>query len=449
MPKNILPSAFLGKIDRHLYNKLSISSKRSCSILALSLLALQLQATENHSFVPISKGAYSNPVYFQNIVKGKVVNAEGIAIAGVTVKEKGTSKGVLTSSDGTFSISVANRNAVLEFRSVGYHTIEKKASDNLTSVTMEELNNELDEVVVVGYGKQKKSHLTGAVSSIKGDELESRPVQNTAQALQGMIPGLNVQTGGLGGELNQSMSVNIRGTGTIGAGSSSAVLVLIDGMEGDMNALNPQDIESITVLKDAAASAIYGSRAPFGVILITTKTGKSGRTMVSYNNNVRLGKPRGLPTMLDSKTFANYYNEVAANDGESAKFSQDVLNRIDAYQKGEITTGTIANASNRWDYYTGSNGNTDWFEEFYRDFTTSHEHTLSLSGGTEKVNFYTSGNYMDQNGLNRYANDNFQRYSLSNKINAKITDKLDFQSNTRFVREDYDKPVHMNDLFLS
>lgn len=243
------------------------------------------------------------------------------------------------------------------------------------------------------------------------------------------------------------MSVNVRGSGTIGVGSSSAVLVLIDGMEGDMNALNPQDIESISVLKDAAASAIYGSRAPFGVILITTKSGKSGKVTVNYNNNIRLGKPRGLPTMLDSKTFAYYFNEVAANDGEGAKFNQDVLNRIEAYQKGEITSGTIANASNRWEYYTGSNGNTDWFKEFYKSNTTSQEHTISLGGGSEKVNFYTSANYMDQNGLNRYANDNFQRYSLSNKINAKVSDNIDFQSNTRFVREDYDKPVHMNDLF--
>lgn len=218
-------------------------------------------------------------------------------------------------------------------------------------------------------------------------------------------------------------------------------------MEGDMNAINPQDIENITVLKDAAASAIYGSRAPFGVILITTKSGKSGKIIANYNNNVRLSKPRGLPTMLDSRTFAHYFNEVASNDGETAKFSQEVLDRIDAYQRGEISSVSQPANNNRWEYYTGSNANTDWFKEFYRDYTTSHEHTLSLSGGTDKLNFYSSGNFMDQNGLNRYADDNFQRYSLSTKINAKINDKLDLMSNTRFVREDYDKPTHMNDLY--
>lgn len=429
-------------------------SKKSYSILALSLLALHGYSYGNTAN---PSGLFSSPVnieskantpgIFQLVKEGFVSDTEGKPIAGVTVKEKGTNNIVLTSTNGAFKINVKSTNAVLEFTFVGYLSQEKNVNDNLNAISLISDNKSLEEVVVVGYGTQKKSHLTGAVSTIKGEDLESRPVQNATQALQGLIPGLNVQTSGLGGELNQTMSVNVRGSGTIGVGSRSSVLVLIDGMEGDMNALNPQDIDNITVLKDAAASAIYGSRAPFGVILITTKTGKNGKINVNYSNNVRLGKPRGLPTMLDSKTFANYYNEVAANDGEAAKFTQVVLDRIDAYQKGEITTPTVADPSNRWQYYTGSNANTNWFDEFYRDYTTSQEHSMSANGGNEKFNFYTSGNYMDQNGLNRYANDNFQRYSFSNKINAKVSEKVDFMSNTRFVREDYDKPVHMNDLF--
>lgn len=380
-------------------------------------------------------------------IKGTVLNASGKPIAGVTVTERGTSNTVLTAEDGTFTLKVANEKSILDFSYVGYASLSENASRNPMLLTMASQDRALEEVVVVGYGTQKKANLTGAVSSLDGKELESRPVQNVGQALQGMIPGLNLQTTGLGGELNQNLSVNIRGAGTIGVGSSSSVLVLIDGMEGNMNALNPQDIENITVLKDAAASAIYGSRAPFGVILITTKSGKSGKITANYSNNIRLGKPRGLPTMLDSKTFAYYFNEVAANDGEGAKFSQEVLERIDAYQKGEIETTTTPNASDRFQYYTGSNGNTNWFKEFYRDFTTSHEHTLSLNGGTDKLNFYSSANYMDQNGLNRFANDNFQRYSIATKINAKINDKLDLMYNTRFVREDYEKASHMNDLY--
>lgn len=383
----------------------------------------------------------------QTAVEGQVVDKDGEPIAGVTVTEQGTNNGVLTAADGTFKLTVSNDSSTLVFTSIGYITFNQKVSGERLTVRLVEEDQTLDEVVVVGYGTQKKTHLTGAVSTINGKELASRPVQNVGQALQGMMPGLNVQTSGMGGELDQAMNINVRGIGTIGAGSSSSVLVLIDGMEGNMNTINPQDIENITVLKDAAASSIYGSRAPFGVILITTKSGKSGKVAANYSNNVRFGSPRGLPTMLDSRTFANYYNEVAANDGEAAKFPQEVLDRIDAYQRGEISTASVAGTNGRWEMYTNSNGNTDWFEEFYRDFTTSHEHTLSLSGGTEKINYYGSANYMDQNGLNRHANDNFQRYSLANKVNAKISDKLDLMSNTRFVREDYDKPVHMNDLY--
>lgn len=427
-------------------------SKRSYSVLALSLIALQSYSTE-YSFsnygINNSGNSLLNTAKFQpqDQIKGIVSNVKGEPLAGVSVKEKGTANVVLTSSNGSYSITVKNNTAILEFSYIGFLPVERKVSTDVSNIVLEEDNTALDEVVVVGYGTQKKQHLTGAVSSINGKELQSRPVQNVGQALQGLMPGLNVQASGLGGELNQNMSINIRGAGTIGAGSSSSPLVLIDGMEGDLFSLNPQDIENISVLKDVAASSIYGSRAPFGVILITTKSGKQGKTAVGYNNNFRFGSPRGLPTMLDSKTFAHYYNEAASNSNQGAVFTQEVLDLIEAYQKGEITTTTTVNNSNRFNYYGGSNGNTNWFEEFYRDFTSSQEHSLNVSGGNEKVNFYTSGGFMDQNGLNRYADDNLQRYNLNNKINVKISDKLEFMSNTRFVREDYDKPTHMNALF--
>lgn len=423
-------------------------SFRKTTALGLILMAAQSYAfaEEAHTTVPLKK-VHVSVENVQTAVKGTVRDQDGTPLSGVSVIEKGTSNGASTDANGNFSLTLQSSSAILQFIYVGYETLERSASENLSQVILQSTSEQLDEVVIVGYGTQKKAHLTGAVSSIGGEELESRPVQNVGQALQGVMPGLNVQTTGLGGELNQNMSFNIRGAGTIGVGSSSAPLVLIDGMEGNLNAINPQDIENITVLKDAAASSIYGSRAPFGVILITTKSGKEGRTTVNYNNNVRLGQPRGLPTMLDSRTFAYYFNEVAANSGEAPKFSQEVIERIEAYQRGDINTVSIPTANGRWEYYQASNANTDWFKEFYRDFTTSHDHSLSVSGGTEKINFFTSGNFMDQNGLNRYAEDNFQRYSLANKINVKISDNLDLTSNTRFVREDYDRPVHMNALY--
>lgn len=383
----------------------------------------------------------------QYTATGRVVDKNGAPLPGATVTEKGTNNKTSTNLQGEFSLVVSSSRAILEVSSLGYATSSASITGANMTITMLEMQNEMEEVIVVGYGTQKKVNLTGAVSSIDSKELDSRPVQNVGQALQGLAPGLNVQTSGLGGELNQTMNVNIRGTGTIGVGSSSSALVLIDGMEGDLNAINPNDIENISILKDAAASSIYGSRAPFGVILITTKSGKQGKTIVNYNNNVRLSKPRGLPTMLDSKTFAYYFNEVKSNDGESAVFGQDVLDRIIAYQNGEITTVSTKGTNGRWQYYGGSNANTNWFDEFYRDYSPSHEHTLSANGGTEKLQFYSSLNFMDQNGLNKYAKDDFKRYAFSNKINVKLHDKMDLMSNTRFVRENYDKASHMNDLY--
>lgn len=229
-------------------------SKKSYSVLALSLIALQSYSFA-HSLNNLEAHNKANLVFHsttfnpQNQVKGFVFNEKGEPLSGVNVKERGTSNAVLTGSNGSYSLTVKNTNAVLEFSYVGFLTTERKVSDNLSNVILQNDNKELDEVVVVGYGTQKKQHLTGAVSSIDGKELQSRPVQNVGQALQGLMPGLNVQAGGLGGELNQKMGINVRGAGTIGAGSNSSPLVLIDGMEGDLFSLNPQDIENISVFK--------------------------------------------------------------------------------------------------------------------------------------------------------------------------------------------------------
>ena len=265
-------------------------------------------------------------------IKGIITDDQGNPLPGVSVIVKGTSKGTSSSGDGQFSIS-ANPGEVLEFSMVGYKKQTVAIGKNTTiNIRMQVQVTAGSEIVIVGYGTQKKVNLTGAVSTVDTKMLEARPVTNVGQALQGVVPGLNFSTAGLGGELNQSLSFNIRGTGTIGSGSSASPLVLIDGMEGDMNSLNPQDIASISVLKDAASASIYGSRAAFGVILITTKKGKAGKTNVNYNNNLRYSSPMGLPTMLDSYTFAEYWNEAAANDGEQAKFSSDMVDRIKRFQ---------------------------------------------------------------------------------------------------------------------
>ncbi|OKL40542.1 SusC/RagA family protein [Pontibacter flavimaris] len=381
-------------------------------------------------------------------VQGKVTSDNGEALPGVTVVLKGTSTGTTTGADGSFSLNVPNGTGTLVFSYIGYLAQEVAVDGKSTiSVTLREDAKALDEIVVVGYGEQKKANLTGSVSTVSSEVLESRPVQNVGQALQGIIPGLNLQTTGLGGELNQSLNFNIRGTGTIGT-TSSAPLVLIDGMEGDLNAINPQDIESVTVLKDAAASSIYGSRAPFGVILVTTKAGKAGKTRVGYSNNFRISEPMGLPQMMDSHTFAMYFNEAAANGGETPIFSQDVLDRIQQYQRGEISYGAIPDASgNRYQYYTGSHANTDWFKEHYKSSSFSQEHNVNLNGGTENTQFYVSGGYLDQGGLTRHAGDAFKRYSFTGKINTTISPLAKFNYTARYIREDFTKATHQSDLF--
>ncbi|PVY43759.1 SusC/RagA family TonB-linked outer membrane protein [Pontibacter virosus] len=384
-----------------------------------------------------------------SVVQGKVTSDKGESLPGVSVILKGTSIGASTDQDGNYKLNLPNTSGTLVFAYIGYVRqevpIEGKATIN---VVLQEDAKALEEVVVVGYGTQKKANLTGAVSTVDSKALDSRPVQNVGQALQGLVPGLNLQTAGLGGELNQTLNFNIRGAGTIGAGSTSSPLVLIDGMEGNLNAINPQDIETITVLKDAAAASIYGSRAPFGVILITTKKGKAGKTSVGYTNNFRSTSPIGLPTMMDSHTFALYWNEAAANDGEGPKFSDEVLDRIVKFQRGEIGYGTVPNANgDRYEYYAGSHANTDWFKEQYKSSAFSQDHAVSVNGGTENTQFFASAGYLDQEGLSRYGGDEFQRYTLTGKISTTLSKYAKFNYTSRYIREDYTKATHLTDLF--
>lgn len=386
----------------------------------------------------------------EKTISGTITTSEGETLPGVSVSVKGTLVGSVTDFDGKYSFKVPGDATTLVVSYVGMITQEIEIGNQTTiNITLQEEVQGLEEVVVVGFSTQKKVNLTGSVSAVTSEALESRPVQNVGQALQGLVPGLNFSTSGLGGELNQNLSFNIRGTGTIGSGSNSSPLVLIDGMEGDMNALNPQDIESVSVLKDAAAASIYGSRAAFGVVLITTKTGKVGKTNINYNNNFRFTMPLGLPEMLDSYSFALYWNEAAANGGEGAKFSDEVIERIMQYQAGEIDYGTVPNNNgDRWQFYTGSNANTDWFDELYRDAAFAQEHSISINGGSENVKYYLSGNFLDQEGLARYSDDQFSRYAITAKINTTLSKKVKFNYSSKLIREDYEKATQQGGLYF-
>ncbi|GAA4795664.1 TonB-dependent receptor [Olivibacter ginsenosidimutans] len=383
-------------------------------------------------------------------VEGVVTDEEGMPIVGASVKEEGTSNGILTKSDGSYTLRVPAK-ANLRFSNVGYVpqvvSVDDKRQINIILLFDTKV---LDEVAVIGFGTQKKTNLTGAVGTIDAKALASRPVLTAAQAMQGLSPGLNISQNN--GMLENKPSINIRGVATIGTGSSGSPLILIDGMEGDINALNPQDIDNISILKDAAASSIYGSRAPFGVILVTTKTGRAGKAVINYNNSFRWNNPVLLPKMVDSYTFATYFNDANANGGVGPQFDEEHMKRILEYQHGERTTTVIPNPSNPdyWaDGYLAGNDNVDWYDAMYRSNVFSQEHNFSAQGGSDKVSYYTSFNYLDQNGLMEFNQDKYNRYSGTAKINAQLTDWAHLNYTNRFIREDYGRPSFLRDDFFS
>lgn len=383
-------------------------------------------------------------------VTGVVYDELGEPVIGASVKVVGETQGVSTDFDGNFTLKISGP-CKIEVSYIGYKNeiIDVKPGQNIT-VNLKEDSNLLDEVVVVGFGQQKKVNLTGSVGVATSKDLAGRPVQSTAAALQGVIPGLNISNSSAGGELNASKQINVRGMATIGEGSSGSPLILIDGMEGDMNALNPQDIESISVLKDAAASSIYGSRAPFGVILITTKGGSKGTTQVRYNNSFRFNQPLTPLQMMDSWEYINYLNDVQNNTSPGSQaFEQDFVAQAWAYYNGESDNFIYRNGYNgthrRWG--TGENGgtfaNVDWRKELYKDTAFAQEHNLTMTGGGDKITYYVSGNFLDQGGFMKYGEDSYNRYSLMGKFNADLYSWLKIQYTSRWVRTDYDRAQWM------
>ncbi|MDR1115476.1 MAG: TonB-dependent receptor [Tannerella sp.] len=369
-------------------------------------------------------------------VSGSVKDPAGEALPGVSISVQGTTKGTVSDANGAYTIDVPGTQSVLQFSYIGYVSQSITVGDRRTiDVVLEDDTKILEEVVVVGFGTQKKVNLTGSVGIATAKEIESRPVRNAVQALQGVIPGLKITTST--GQLNTDMSISIRGEGTISDGSSGSPLILIDGMEGDLNTVNPQDIENISVLKDASASSIYGSRAPFGVILVTTKSGQKGKTVINYNNSFRYASPLNLPQSMDSYTWAVMINQAQINSGGSAYYSEETMRKMLAYQAGELTGG-IDPASNNpngaWqDRWSQGYANTDLYAETYKSSVFSQEHNLSASGGSDRMTYYASANYLQQGGMLKIGDDGIKRYNITGKITAKLTDWLSFNFSTRYT----------------
>ena len=385
---------------------------------------------------------------------GTVIDQYGDPMIGVTVMIPGTTKGTATDIDGKFTLSGVERGQTLNFSMVGCRPQDIKWEGIPLEVTLFDDATALSDVVVVGFGTQKKANLTGAVSSVSSSELSNRPVSTVVDALQGLAPGLDVIGANLGGQLNATKTMNIRGIGTIGSGASVTPLILIDGMEADINTVNPQDIENISILKDAASASIYGTRAAGGVILITTKNGKEGKISVTYNDSFRWSRAINLPHQANSYVWALTANTAAMNAGQGVYIGESKLAEIKAAVENpkNIHMYEDPTVPGTWSIW-GTNGtdqdlptgNTDWLWEIFGKTSFSQEHNISVTGGSGKINTYFSANILDQGGLLKFGDDKRNRYNLTGRINFQITNWLLFGYSARWSRVNYNAPSLVDD----
>ena len=352
----------------------------------------------------------------QRDVTGVVADEAGVPIPGVSVYIQGTNTGTVTNFDGEFSLDVTGENPTLVFSFVGFEQQEIILGDQTNlEVTMDRDIESLEEIVVVGYGTQKKENLTGAVSQVDSEVLEDRPVTNVTNAMQGLMPGVTItNTSGVPG--NNGGTIRIRGIGTWG---NATPLVVIDGIPGgDIDILNPNDIESISVLKDAASSSIYGVRGANGVILITTKDG-TGETSVSYNGYYGIQTPTALPEFLGSVQYMELLNESMINAGRNPTYTEEDIE--------------IARSGSDPNYFA----NTDWIEEIYKEYAPQQSHNFNINGGEESLDYYLSYGLLKEGGL--ITGDNFKakRHNIRLKLNTTLLDRLYIQTNLGYIDRDY------------
>ncbi|WP_223857452.1 SusC/RagA family TonB-linked outer membrane protein [Sphingobacterium micropteri] len=333
----------------------------------------------------------------QHAVKGVIVNTSDAVISGASVKEVGGTNATRTDAEGRFTLNLSTADATLQVSNIGYVTQEVLVNGQSTlQVILLETNEQLDEVVVVGYGTQRKSNVTGAISSVDMKQLESRPVVNVVEALQGTTPGLTIQQSN--SQPGSRPAINIRGINTL---NNNDPMVIIDGILGDIQNVNMADIENISVLKDAASAAIYGSRASNGVILITTKKGRKGTSNVSYDYIFAEQTPTFMPQIVDSWVYAELRNEALINSGRPTQF----------------TSEQIA------DYRT--NGpNANWMKEIYRTNAPQQSHNLSLSGGGEKTTYLISGAYLDQESMFEGPDYGLERFNFRTNVETEVSERF-------------------------
>lgn len=366
-------------------------------------------------------------------VSGVVEDALG-PITGATVIVKGTTNGIVTDMNGNFTLENVEKGNIIQISYIGFVTQEIPYTGQTTlKILLKEDSKALEEVIVVGYATVKKANLTGAVSAVDEKVLKDRPIVNLGQGLQGTIPNLNITTSGRPGE---GSTFNVRGYTSINGGSP---LVLVDGVEMDPNLINPQDVKSVSVLKDAASASIYGARAAYGVILITTKGGRKDQpTEISLEASVSFNSPTTRPTYMDSWEYANWMNAASRNTNGRDYFDAEWMQHIKAYYDDPVNNSPVfvhsdPSISGNGRKYTYCS-NTDWMKELYKKNYPVQKYNVNISGGTKKATYYTSLGYTDQGSLLNFGNEKFRKFNVTNNISYDIKKWLNFSMKTVFNR---------------
>lgn len=369
-------------------------------------------------------------------VTGKVVDENGEEIIGASVLEKGTINGTVTDMDGNFELKVSGKEVILEVSYIGYSkAIVKTKAGTITKVVLKEDTEVLDEVVVVAYGTQKKSNLTGSVDVVSSKEMENRPVTSASSMLQGKASSITFSTPAGGNAPGSAPTLQIRGQAALS--ETTPPLVVIDGIPSDMgafNALNPNEIESISILKDAAASAVYGARAPYGVLLVTTKMGgRNEKAVVTYSGNYGIVNPINMPKTLDSYTFGVIRNQSYINARSQAPFTDEDLDiiRDNILNPGKYSLADlVSDSGNMWGK---SLVNTDWMNIMLKS-SFRHQHDLSLKGGSEKSSYSVSIGYVYQPGILNFVEDmdNYSRFNINAAIESDVANWLKVTYRNRY-----------------
>lgn len=400
--------------DVNTNEKVSIDAKNKtvAEILGILFDGKGIKYEVNGKRISVYKAVRQHTIGGKRKVTGQVTDNMEEAVIGASVFVMGTSNGTITDMNGHFSLELPDDNAKLQVSYISYKTqvinVGNKSSVNIVLV---EDSKALEEVVVVGYGTQKKVNLTGAVETVKSDRLANKPVTSIASALTGEAAGVTVtQNSGQPGP-NQG-TVRVRGIGTWGDASP---LVLVDGVSMSLNDVIPSEVESVSVLKDAASAAIYGSRAANGVILITTKKGKEGKLTFNYSGNVGFQFATRVPESVTSWQYAELYNQMQYNEGKSSSlFPQDRIDRMKAGGDPDKLEG-----------------NTDWYDELLRSGAPQHNHQLTVSGGSDKITYMISAGYSDQQGI--IPSTDYERYNLRVNTTSKLTSWLKLDVNMAYL----------------